>query len=468
MERRGELALTILIVIALAAGLTWDVLGKPVTAPAPEAAAGSLFNERALFCPGLPRHSEGSTSVATWSSSGDSADVSVGTSAQGATELPGNEMRVETIQGREAFNVVGSGAPMLANVNTSFTKRPGSGQPFDAVGAAQCSDQSATDWYFPEGSSAFRYDEHLLIYNPFPDEAVVRVVFLTPAGEQSKAGLAQIGVPSGKSADVDLNTYITQKDSLAIHISAVRGRVVAWKMLFSHPSGRPPGVEFSLGATEPMTQAFFPIGVVDDHSSERITILNPSDGESVLTVSLMTKAGVVQPTQFREMHVRRRSTRVLDLNSLSKHGPPLGPVSATLEVLNGVGVMAEESLALGSGGLKGVAADMGLPEPADSWWLGPAAAKPTRDVIVLFNLGGNGANVDLTLLSEGGAARRPASLQNLKVGSGERAEIALPAGSGVAPVVRLDSDQPVVAGRLAQGGGDIGLVGGAPITPSAP
>lgn len=463
MERRGEIVLALIIVVGLAAGLAWDVLGKPVAPPPDVQVAGPLFHERALFCPGRPRGIEGTSTVAAWTSSGEAADVSIGKDAGGATELAADAMRVEGIDTAAPFNVVASGAPVMAVVDATFSK------PFNALGAAPCSDTSAGEWYFPEGSSAFRFDERLLIYNPFPDEAVVRITFTTPKGEEAKANLSQIPVASGESTVVKINEFIRQKDVLAATISSVRGRVVAWKMVFSHTEDRPPGVEFSLGATDTVTQAFFPIGRVDDDSDERITIFNPSDEEAKVTVSFRTESGVIdQPNQFVEMPIRRHSTKILRLGSLGGDPPP-GPLSAILEVVNKVGVVAEQSVALGSSGFEGVASEFGQVEPADSWWLGPAAVEPSKDSIVLLNLGPRSARVDLSLLGSSGAPERPSGLQDIEVPPGRHFAIDLTKFTdGASPVVRLDSDQPVVASRIAQGKGDMGIVAGTPVTPTEP
>jgi hypothetical protein len=62
----------------------------------------------------------------------------------------------------------------------------------------------------------------------------------------------------------------------------------------------------------------------------------------------------------------------------------------------------------------------------------------------------------------------PKELQDVEVGAGKRAQIMLPDIEGGPFVVRVDSDQPIVVARIAQAGGDIGLVAGLPVTPTEP
>ncbi|MEA2460798.1 MAG: hypothetical protein QOH90_975 [Actinomycetota bacterium] len=464
-ERRGEMFLVVIVAIALGVGLAWDLLGSPVAAPATTPQEGTLFHEKALFCPPRPEGTKGFTSVTTWASNGEAADVSVGNSE--ATELSGDNARVEKVTKEGAFNVVGSGAPLLAGVTMNFT------EPYAAVGAAQCSDTASGEWYFPEGSSDFRFDERILLYNPFPDEAVVRITFITPRGEESNSNLARVAVPSGESVDTAISTFTEHKPALAISVSAIRGRVVAWKAMFSNAEGRRPGVDLSLGATATSTRAFFPVGRADDASDERVTILNPSDEEALVSVSLMTKNGPIQ--EFVDKKVSRRSSRILDLGSLTgKKAPPLGPLSVHVESTNGVGIIAEEDVSLGSAGYEGVGSDLAIVEPSTAWWFGPAAVSPSQDGIVVLNLGAKPVTLNVTLLGTSGGPRTPDSLQGIKVRAGQRGAIDLSDFSSKGSfVVRLDADQPVVASRLAQGDGDIGLVAGTPIvepdaTPSAP
>ncbi|MEA2498593.1 MAG: hypothetical protein QOH26_998 [Actinomycetota bacterium] len=464
MDKRRELIAAGLITIVMAAGLGWEVSSESVSAPDLGATDGDLINQRALFCPPLPGDTEGSETLTTWSSTGEDAALSIGDSDEGAVELGQDRIRVDKVDGAGPVNIVGSGAPLLADVAMSFTK------PYEAVGAAQCSAKADTEWYFPEGSSEVGFKERLLIYNPFPDEAVVRITFFTYQGTEAKAQFAKIPVPSGEAVQARVNKAITQRKALATTISAVRGRVVAWKMLFSKTEDRPNGVEFSLGQTETSTRLFFPLGRVDEGSDERITILNPNDENAVVTATFMTKDGVFQPNQYVEMTIRPNATKVLALGDLSgKKAPPVGPLSAKIESVNDVGVIAEESVVYGSAGFEGVASEFGMGETATSWWVGPAAvSNVSQDALVVLSLGPKAAHLSVTLLSQDRAPVSPKELQDVEVGAGKRAQIMLPDIEGGPFVVRVDSDQPIVVARIAQAGGDIGLVAGLPVTPTEP
>jgi hypothetical protein len=456
MERRRELLVGLVIVVLIAAGLALDAGADAVDPPTETAATTGLIHQRALFCPPTPQDTEGSTTLTTWATSDDPVAISV--SDEDATELESGRVHSDKLSGSEAVNVVGSGAPLLADASMTFT------EPFEAAGAAPCSHEASPEWYFPEGSTDIGYNQRLLIYNPFPDEAVVRITFVTKKGIEAKAGLAKVAVPSGESIEVAVREKILPHPALATVISAVRGRVVAWKVLFSKAEGRQRGVEFSLGAIRGSTHLFFPLGKVDEGSDERITILNPEDKSAKVTVTLLTKDGVLPAPQFVEEIIRAGDTKILELSTLGgKDGPPVGPLSARIESVNGVGIIAEQTLEFGSAGFEGVASEFGMDEAAKSWWVGPpAAGATTQDALVVLNVGAKVAHVDVTLESASGEPLHPRTLQGIEIPAGRRGTILLPDTDGGPFVAFVETDQDVVIARIAQVGSDVAVIAGVP------
>lgn len=459
-DRRREAVLGASIALVVVLGFLYEALG-PRVKPAMDPAPAGLFHQQAMFCPGVPRGADASGSLAVYAGAGREVPVSLEGVDEEEAVVPASGFLGRDMQGPRPVDVIGEGAAVHSSVTMRFR------EPLPGAAATSCSDEAATEWFFPEGSSDFRYDQRLLVYNPFPDEAVVKVTFLTRAGETAKAGLANVAVPSGEAVQVRVNRFIPQRPALASRVTSVRGRIVVWRVLYGSPEGRPHGVDLSLGATEGSSTWFFPAGTIDGSSDERVTVLNPSDDrEAIVTVNLTTDEERVQPKDLVEVRIGPNSARTFSLSDVTtEDGKDPGPASTVVQSVNGAPVVAEHSLAYGSDGFKGTASEMGSPAGAQTLWLGPGATEPRSDRVVLMNLGARKATVALTLLSESA----PVELPPLVMAPG-RAEISLDDYEVEGPsAVLVEVDRPLVAERVTQSAaGDVAVIAGVPAKPSGP
>jgi hypothetical protein len=292
----------------------------------------------------------------------------------------------------------------------------------------------------------------------------VRATFFTPTGERVRANLADIAVPAGENTEIALNRFIRLQPIVSVEIEAVRGRVVAWRSIVIKRRDGPTGLASSLGATSPSVTWYFAAGEVGDSAEDRITILNPSNDEAVVTVSLSTADKPIQPQSLVEVSIPPRTSKRLSLSDATK-GLRAG-VSAVVTSTNGVPLVAEQSLAISN---RGVSAEVGLTRAAEEWLVGPAALRPSDDSVAVMNPSSQTAHVSMTLLYEHGAPRRPAALQRIAIPAGLRREIALDRWTtGQVSYVRIRSASPIVAERVAFSGaaGDLADVAGVPLRPS--
>jgi hypothetical protein len=340
------------------------------------------------------------------------------------------------------MNVVGYAGAVVASAVTMGSS---------GSGAAGCSSVAGTHWYFAEGSSDLGYDERLILYNPFPDEAVVRVSFITAKGKESKANLSDQAVPSGATSMLRVNSFVLREPLLSIEVDAVRGRVVAWRSLQSNAAKQPHGEEFSLGATSSHTDWFFPAGEIGSGYDERIALLNPNDKAARVSISVLTDKGTVQPAKLLDITVPPASSTTVApagaMKSCVSKGCAIGTVVSST---NGIGVVAERTISYSTDQIRGVASETGAWRTSPRWYLGPGSFDPTRDSVFVLNPTTANARVSLKLVSDNRGPRAPAALQHLKIRAGTRAEISLQRWtSGEPVVVLLSSDQQVVAERFS-------------------
>jgi hypothetical protein len=455
-ERVRELLLLALVVALAAVGVAYGESSEDSVVLADRTDPAS-FVERAMYCP--PALTEGDSEARFSVAAGeDGATVGFEPSDQEQLDLAPGRMFVDAPAESSAVDVIGFGTPVEA---VAFQRTPA------GAGATACSSVAGTRWYFGAGSSALGYDERILVYNPFPEESVVRLSFFTPTGAKVKANLADIPVRAGTTREISVNEFITLQDELAASVTAVRGRVVAWRMLVADPKDATKGTEFSLGTTGTSPTWYFPAGGAGTGVTEEISLLNPSTTEEAsITISLTTNDGSLQPQKLVEIAVPPGSSKRVPLYE----SPPdrLGSVtdvSALVTSSNGIEVIAERTMAY-TGENAGVSSEIGATQTARRWLLGPAALAPGNDRISVMNPGSRDATVDVTLMFENADPRSPEELQDVVVGAGLRREIGLDRWtSGEAAWALIVSDAPVVTERTAldREAGDPAAVMGVPV-----
>lgn len=460
MRRPGrEAGLSLVIGAVVLLGLAIEVSVGDVRPAPPSVLAGPRFQERALFCP--PGLLDGK-SFAISASTGDEVSLGLEPARPDRVELPAGRIFIQELPGRAPTDVVGYGAPVRAGAIVRARA------PVVGEAAARCSDRASSHWFFAAGASTLGVDQRLLIYNPFPDEAVVRVSFLTETGVETKGGLADVPVPSKSSTEIRVNQFVRLERTLGVRIDTKRGRVAAWRMLYDEPEGGPTGVQMSLGAAAVSETWFFPDGGVGDGIDERISIINPGEEEATVTVSLHGADGkILQPEDLVGLEILPGTARSISLNDvLTKSEKELGGVSAIVQSTNGVGIVAERTIRYDDGSLSGSSAEMGAPRPAASWFLPAATLNPTTDTVVIMNPGSARAEIDMELLFDDRQAIKPAALQGRTLEPGGRLKIGIGQWTNLeTALVRLTSTSPVVVERFSYSEvpNDVGAVIGFPI-----
>lgn len=454
-ERMKEIALGGGIVATVVLGSLWGVLSSGVTETQAVAEPG-LFTERSLFCPGLPDGVLGSPRLTVGALEAEEVRVEVEPQDKEPRDALGDSALLLE-EGTGPSNVVGFGGPLGAGISHSFTT------PQAGVGAATCAQHASRNWYLPFGSSAQGSNELLYLYNPFPDEAVVRVTFYDENGPISKGGLADVAVPAGETTTLKVNRFVLQQETLAAEVSSLRGRVVTWKTIFSK-TDKTQGVATSLGAPRPMPKWYFPSGAVGEGIDERISLVNPTDEEAIVSVSLIGNDDIVQPPELLEMTLPRRTARDVSLARVIPKGVS-GSVSVIVQSINEVPIVAERAVWYGEGSFEGLSAELGAPLPAPAWWLPPPMSGAEQDHVIVLNSSDKPVKVDLEFQGPDGPVQVD-GVGTVNLAPGGRSRIPLEGlddpGSTIA-IVRADG--LVVAERVAYSSdsADVAAVIGIPL-----
>ncbi len=452
-EETRERALIVVVALAVIAGLGFDLVAGGVEAPNRLPVEGERIVEHASFCP-PPVQAEGDAQVTVASTSDERLSVGFLPQSEGRlAELPPRQSRVVT--NKRPVHAVGYGASLAGSSTVQSYK------PVVGAGAARCSRVASSRWFFPEGSSALGFDERLVLFNPFPDEAVARITFFTPTGDISRARLAEgVAVPAGQARALRVNQFVQPEKLLAASVEMSRGRIVAWRSSIVKPKEQPAGVQFTLGATSMAPVWYLPAGSVEEGIEEKISLLNPTEEEAVVSISLVTAVETLQPPKLVEIPLAPRSARRIDLAEKVGRGQgDLGGVGVIVRATNEVGMVAERSLWYSLDAVSGVSSEIGAVIAVPRWLVGPALLKPTTDTVLILNPGPGRVTVEVSVLRTGPPAPR-ARLQDIKIPAGARRRIELQ--GEFSPMLLIESSGPVVAERSATSGRDAAAVLGTP------
>jgi hypothetical protein len=360
--------------------------------------------------------------------------------------------------GRQPVNVVGYDAAVGAAQLMSFTS------PVAGAAAMPCTEQASANWYLPAGSSALGYDERLLLYNPFPDEAVVRVSFLTASGLRAKANLADKPVPPRGATTIKLNKFILTQSTLGVQVEAIRGRLVAWNVMFAKPKGRPAGVQGTIGAPAPAARWYFPDGGVGKGLDETLTIVNPNHREARVTVSLIGNREIVQPPKLVNIAVPPDGAHLVSLpHALKARQSNVGGLGAIVQSSNGVPIAVARTMTYDTATASGRSSELGATVMSEHLFVAPAVSAPTTDNIVLMNVSPDDATVSIALTRAGGSPLHPSALTSVELASGSRVKIPIGKFTKGTPMGALiSSSAPIVAERLSysRASGDVASVMG--------
>ena len=412
------------------------------------------FESSTQLCPPAAR-SDGEPWVgsgALWVTSGDeAARVGFEPQEQEIADLPERSL-LRRKAAAQAADVVAYDAPVTAGATFGFAG-PG-------AGAAPCASAASDLWYFAQGSTENEFDQRLILYNPFPEEASVRVTLYLKNRTRAPSLLSDLAVSANDYAVIG---FVERADPslgrVGAEIEASRGRVVAWRSMVVDSEGRPQGAEFSLGSPRTSTDWYFPDGTTEEGTFTSVTVLNPNEEEASVRVSLATPGGRIEHPSLEQIVIPPTSAQPLDLERVLRREEI--PESFGVIVRSTVPVVAERTI--GSTGVEpGRSAEVGAVRPATGWTLPPVGVGVTSDRLIVMNPGEAGADVQVSLALADGAPIEPDSLQ-VTVRAGRTRELPLGKWAGQGPFAAIvTSTKPVVVERAGQFRGDRSAAIGVP------
>lgn len=330
------------------------------------------------------------------------------------------------------------------------------GDPVLGAGATACSPTASDEWYFAQGSSVNGAVEHIVLYNPFPDPASVRVTTHRREGSNVISGLSDTEVPPNDFTVVDFTKALgPDPGDVGASIVADRGRVVAWRSMTMRVENQPIGMELSLGATAPTETSYLPVGAQTELTRTSVVLMNPNETEASVRLALLTGGRPLVPPGLGELAIPPGASQRVPLD-VALEGQRI-PSTFSIVIQSSVPIVAERAI-LSSAEEGGRSAEVASSVADESWLLLPVAVSTAGDNVVVMNPGEEDVDVEVSLHPVDGS---PFSPESLRVTVGGRKRVALPLDGfpGRAPYAALvTASAPVVAERAGYAMGNQDLV----------
>jgi hypothetical protein len=235
-------------------------------------------------------------------------------------------------------------------------------------GHAPCASAPSETWYLATGATTRDAQELLVLFNPFPDDAVADITFATTDGARAPEEYEGLVVPAAQVLVLDLGPTIGRFAEVATTVQTRSGRLVVDRLQRFDGSDGPAGSEVTLASTHPATLWSWPEGFVTGGLTESVSVYNPSDRQAEVDVEVIlddpATNGAVEPFA---LSVPPHGIGEVVLSGNERIPDGIGH-SLIVRAQNGVPVLAERWERSGSPAPRaGFAATVGSPLVATQW-----------------------------------------------------------------------------------------------------
>lgn len=327
------------------------------------------------------------------------------------------------------------------------------------IDAKPCATSASDEWHFAWGTTARESRELLVLFNPFPDDAIVEGVFSTEDTVREPGRFAGgLVVPGRSTLGIDLGDDVTRRDEVAATLRTRAGRLIVDRIVRVNEEGGDRGLTVQLGVPEPQRAWVYPDGVTSDEIREQFVVYNPSDEPAEVEIAFgldrPEENGIPAPV---ELSIAPGSHATVDMNEDGRL--PAGVShSSVVRSRNDVPVVAERVLSLvRAEGRRGLSVTTGSPVEATEWTFAAGSTEsPSTESITIVNLDPQ-VLTEVDVVAVVGGQELPVSeLQGVVIEAGERLSLNLSrqiaARDDLAIVVR--ATEPVVAERILAQVGD--------------
>jgi len=141
-----------------------------------------------------------------------------------------------------------------------------------------CAIDGSREWVITSGSTIPGSRLQLVVFNPFPDDAVVDIDFVSEVGARSPEDLVALHVPAQSSRLIEIGDVFAASERITSFVRVRSGRVVAEGIQSFDGSDSPLGLSVITGAPATAESWTFP-GISPAVGPARLVVVNPAESE---------------------------------------------------------------------------------------------------------------------------------------------------------------------------------------------
>ncbi len=336
----------------------------------------------------------------------------------------------------------------------------------DDFAVEPCTRAAASEWYFAAGTTVAGTEHDLALFNPFGDDAIVDVQFVTDTGVQEPDGLQALVIPRRSRVTVPVQDFVPRQERVATRVHARVGRVVVERtQIFDGtvPDSGPTrqGIALSLGATSPARRWRIPAGTTENGGTASLSLANFTSRDASVEVHVVLVGN--QTLAPQTIAIPSRGVTAVDVSARVPLGTEYA-ITATARDVDGhrVPVVAEVLISWApASSTTGVGSTLGTTATARRWVV-PQPDVVADGFVTVYNPGTE--PVTATLLPADEIDRRvgPSSEPEVAIAPGKAkiVKLSLLVGSSSAAVVT--ANHPIVVGLTALGEAGASISSGIP------
>ncbi|MGH9231571.1 MAG: DUF5719 family protein, partial [Acidimicrobiales bacterium] len=214
------------------------------------------------------------------------------------------------------------------------------------VDAGPCASRTAPVWHLASGATTRDARDVVVLFNPFPTDAIVDIGFETDAGSREPVRFQGFPVAAGTVVGLDIGDDVAREAQVSATLRTRTGRLVVERLQEYDGSLGPEGLAVALGIPEASTTWAFADGAVGGGRTERIVVYNPSDDRAQVEVRVLPttddSAPAPAPQPFR-LSIRAGTFTVVDYGAEERVAAGVGHATLVRST-NGVPVVAERAM----------------------------------------------------------------------------------------------------------------------------
>jgi hypothetical protein len=287
---------------------------------------------------------------------------------------------------------------------------------------ALCASDAGSRWMTADGSTTIDSTTTLSVFNPFPEDALLDVRFVTDRGAALPAALQGMSIPARSVQRIEVGDYVRRRQRVAAIVSARTGRVVVERTTTFDGSGANKGTTISPASSTPSPTWYFAAGGVSAIRRERYSLFNPSRRAVTAVIDVLID-GVAGVEPF-EIDVPPLGLAELTPRSESRIPRGVG-YSVVVSTDDATPIVVERTIDAAGRLRRGYSSSPGIVAPSERWIIPDVETSSDRtDDVSLLNPTDTNAVVSLQSVGPDGLVSIEGT-QNVLVGPSARLDVRL-------------------------------------------